>query len=183
MLVCQPLDSALTLEFWWWRRGCMRILEVRMGFRASHTVTITNWKSLTLESVAKSANPCLVNPCLMKGKEPMMGREGGPGFSWWKLFDLKTLSRSFGFQATEPWQHLGACELGTFRKKAKNNRRCITLYVLYASKIWFWLWEMIIFFLLCSSTVINWSLEESFSSVSCVGRVAAARADTSEATV
>ena len=76
----------------------MRILEVRMGFRASHTVTITNWKSLTLESLAKSANPCLVNPCLMKGKEPMMGREGGPGFSWWKLFDLKTLSRSFGFQ-------------------------------------------------------------------------------------
>ena len=32
--------------------------------------------------MAKSAKPCLM---VMKGREPMMGREGGPGFSWWKF--------------------------------------------------------------------------------------------------
>ena len=39
--------------------------------------------------MVKSAKPCLV---VMKGREPMMGREGGPGFSWWKFLHSENLT-------------------------------------------------------------------------------------------
>ena len=39
-------------------------------------------ENLTAESMAKSARPRLM---VMKGREPIIGNDGGPSFSWWKL--------------------------------------------------------------------------------------------------